>query len=309
MIQAKSIEPIEYDINSPFPYNNYIYFVTLSSQTTTLLQIRSPSQSDTDHNGSPQPGTIPLPAHTTSFIIRLANADPRTGINNTNRIESEVAFMMLVREALASSKYRHIIPDVYAWAPTSSGPSGQGFSMQEYKWGTIPYRGFDKLSLEDKSVVFGQMADILALLQKFEVPGTVEKFGGLKFDGEGRIISAQMSLYKGEPTTSYKDFMTAIFRVKLQEADENPVIQGWRGNGVRARIEQFINVRLGEILKGYEGVRKSLVHSDFSKFSLSYTAFFPFFSLLYPFIFFGTILTSTPPQQHGISSSTPPLSK
>lgn len=54
-------------------------------------------------------------------------------------------------------------------------------------------------------------------------------------------------------------------QVKLQEADENPVIQGWRDNGVRARLVDFIDHRFEEIFKDYEHVQKALVHSDLSK--------------------------------------------
>ncbi|KAK6224447.1 hypothetical protein QIS74_02774 [Colletotrichum tabaci] len=163
-LKAESIEPVEYDINSPFPYNNFIYRVTLSSPTTTAITFKS-SQS-----GDPQPGTVPCPADTASLIVRLANSDPRTGINNTHRVESEVAFMTLVRQALAGSKYSCIVPDVYMWSGVSSG---QGISVQQCMPGTIPERGgFEDFSLQDKTVLLGQMADILALLQNYTVPGT-----------------------------------------------------------------------------------------------------------------------------------------
>ncbi|KAK1613535.1 hypothetical protein BDP81DRAFT_336811 [Colletotrichum phormii] len=252
-LEAESIEPVEYDINSPFPYNNFIYRVTLSSPTSTTIQIISL------HSETPRPGTVPCPAGTTSLMVRLANSDPRTGINNANRVESEVAFITLARQALAASKYSRVVPDVYAWDGMSDG---QGFSMQQCMPGAIPERaGFNDFSLRDKVVLLGQMADILALLQDFKVPKTVDRFGGLRFDQHGDVISAQMTMFTGEPSVTYVDFLRNIFRVKLREADENPVIQGWMEGGVRSRLDEFIDRRLPEALVDHEP-RKALVHAD-----------------------------------------------
>ncbi|KAK2026322.1 hypothetical protein LX32DRAFT_674841 [Colletotrichum zoysiae] len=231
-LETQSIEPVEYDINSPFPYNNFIYRVTLSSPTATAAPIKGPSSE------RPQPGTVPCPAGTTSLIVRLANPDPRTGVNNANRVESEVAFMSLARRALAASKYDHIVPDVYTWAGMSGG---QGFSVQQCMPGAIPERaGFKDFSLRDK---------------------TVDRFGGLRFDQNGDVVSAQMTLFTGEPSATYADFLHNIFRVKLQEADENPVMQGWREGGLRSRLDDFIHRRLAEVRAG-PGPRKALVHAD-----------------------------------------------
>ena len=74
------------------------------------------------------PGTVPLPENSTSVIMRLANADPRTGVNNTNRVENELADTCPRPAALANTKYSHIVLGVYTWTAMSSG---QGFSMQK----------------------------------------------------------------------------------------------------------------------------------------------------------------------------------
>lgn len=257
-IKASKIDTVEFNMKSPRVYNNYIYLVTLSLPTSADASFRSPGLQYDEI----QPGTMPLPANATSLIIRLANADPRTGLNNANRVENEVAFMALARQALATSKYSHIVPDVYAWASIAGG---QGFTVQQHMPGTMPDKVFNELSIEDKSVVLSQMAEILALLQKFPLPQTVDKFGGLRFDEAGNIVSAQMTIYKGEPMATYEDLIRTIFRVKLGEADDNPIMQGWRDKGVRARLDHFVQHKLGEILKVYQNPKKVLVHSDFSK--------------------------------------------
>ncbi|PNP49017.1 hypothetical protein THARTR1_10228 [Trichoderma harzianum] len=128
------------------------------------------------------------------------------------------------------------------------------------------------LSLEDKSIVLGQMADILALLQQFEIPKTIEMFGGLKFDEHGIVISDQMSLFKGEPSATYKDFIRSIFKVKLQEADENPVIVGWQENGLRTKLDKFIGYQLDETLKDHVQVRRVLIHGDFTTNNILFDA-------------------------------------
>ncbi|KAL6692400.1 phosphotransferase enzyme family domain-containing protein [Trichoderma pleuroticola] len=262
-LEAKSIDPIEYEMDCPFPYNNFIYHVTLESPITRPINIKS-FQSD-----KPQPGTVPFPAHSTSLVARLSNSDSRTGLNNKNRVENEVAFMALVRQALAKTKYSHIVPNVYSWAGTTSG---QGFTLQQYMPGTIPAKSFEMLSLEDKSIVLEQMADILALLQQFEIPKTIEMFGGLKFDEHGIVISDQMSLFKGEPSATYKDFIRSIFKVKLQEADENPVIAGWKENGLRTKLDKFIGYQLDETLKDHVQVRRVLIHGDFTTNNILFDA-------------------------------------
>lgn len=262
IIQAESIEPVEYDMNTPFPYNNFIYLVTLTAPTTSAQKLKSAQNADT------QPGSVLFPANSAHLIVRLANSNPLTGMNNTNRVENEVAFMTLARQALTNSKYSHIVPDVYTWASTSTG---QGFTMQQYMRGTMPARGFDALSLQDKSVVFGQMSDILALLQRFKIPRTVDRFGGLKFDEQsGEVISAQMAIFTGDPSLTYKDLLRNIFRVKLGEADDNPVMRGWKENGVRVRLDDFIDNRLDDIFKNHNDTQKVLVHGDFSKSLLLY---------------------------------------
>lgn len=255
--QAANIKTVEYDMHSKHPHNNYIYLVTLESPLSTAITVRTP------YSNEAQTGTVPVPMHTKSLIFKLSNSDPRTGMNNANRVENEVAFMTLAQQALLGSKYSHIIPDVYAWVSVATC---QGFTAQEYMPGIMPDKVFKDLGLEGKSVVLAQMADILALLQKYPVPQTIDNFGGLKFDENGKIVSAQMTIYKGEPSATYQDFIRSIFDVKLQETDENPVMQGWRDKGIRKRLDTFIDSRLGDILKDHRHPTKVLVHSDFCEY-------------------------------------------
>jgi len=257
-LEASAIDPIEYDAECPFAFNNFIYLVTLSTPTTLAHTLVSKS-------GTPGFTTCPLPAGSTSVIVRLTNDHPGTGVNNTNRVENEVAFVALLRKALAASAYSHIVPDVYCWAPVSSG---QGFTILQYMPGTMPDRVFEELSLDDKRVILGQMADIFSLMQSFKLPDTVTALGGLSFDDQAEIVSAQMTLLKGGPFESQVDLLTAHFKAQLEEADSTAIIGGWRGNGVRERIEKFIDSGIKENLKECTDTKKVMVHSDFSKLFL-----------------------------------------
>lgn len=253
-LKASAIDPIEYDAKCPFAFNNFIYLVTLSTSTTSDHTLASKS-------GKPGFTACPLPSGSTSFIVRLTNDHPGTGVNNTNRVENEVAFMALLRKALASSAYSHVVPDVYCWAPVSSG---QGFTIMQHMPGTMPDKVFEDLSLDDKRVILGQMADILALMQSFNLPDSVTALGGLSFDDRGAIVSAEMTLLRGGPFESQVDLLKAHFKAQLEEA-EGAILEGWRKNGVRERLEKFIEGGIQEDLKECTYTRKALVHSDFSK--------------------------------------------
>ncbi|TEA10433.1 hypothetical protein C8034_v009846 [Colletotrichum sidae] len=221
-------------MNSPFPYNNFIYRVNLSSPPTTAQFVRN-ARAET-----PQPGTVPCPAGTTSLILRLANPDPRIGIKNTNRVENEIASMVLVRQALSASKYSRIVPDVYTWASMSDG---QGFSMQQAMPGPC---------LRERVLTTSPYRARQSFLGKWQISWLCYK-----------ALSAQMTLFAGAPSPTYTGFRRNIFNVKLREADDNPVMQGWREGGVRSRLDAFIDGGLAKALADLEQT-KTLVHADFT---------------------------------------------
>ena len=257
-MKVNSIKPVKYDPQALFVFeNNYIYHITLESPNASPKSVISQTT-----KAKINPHTSPIPAGCNSVIVRLSNTDPKTGINNANRVENEVACMTLARQALAGSVYSHIIPDIYAWQSISEG---QGFIMMQFMEGEVPNKALKKMGLDAKSVVFRQMAEILALIQKFEIPKTIESFGGLKVNLDGEAISAEMTLRVGEPSASYGDLIRSLVAGKLEEADNNPVIKGWNENKLRTRLDRFIKFGLPQMLENLENQRKVLVHSDFSK--------------------------------------------
>jgi len=70
---------------------------------------------------------------------------------------------------------------------------------------------------ENELPILREMAEILSLLQKFDIPPSIDQIGGLTFDTEGQIISGQMSLLKAEPSVEYETFVRNWLKAKLDE--------------------------------------------------------------------------------------------
>lgn len=125
--------------NQPFPFNNLIYKVALSS----------PASSTQFPEATRQPCTVSPPAKGVStIIVRLGN--PRAlGLNNTNRIENEVAEMHLSRAVMAQlgPTYAGIVPAVNAWK-AAAGPdpideTEFGRVVMEYLTGSSLHAAFN----------------------------------------------------------------------------------------------------------------------------------------------------------------------
>lgn len=126
---------------------------------------------------------------------------------------------------------------------------------------------FPSLELEDKEQVLEQIAAVLAAVQAVRLPEGVTKFGGLTFDSNGRIVSGEAPLRKGEPVCSYAELMVVKLRAVLRVAAKSPVVQGWKSNGIDARIEKFVTGGGPEkVLAGVDLHQMGLIHGDFSMY-------------------------------------------
>jgi hypothetical protein len=163
-LEPVAIEPIDYDPECPFPYNNFIYRVELPQ----------PNQGAKDAEA--QPGTSPMPENSQYLVMRLNNA--AAGLNDQNRIQNEVASMALAREAL---RPRHLVPMVYGW---QSGDHGQGWILMEHMPGNPLDVAFDAMSTDEQRIGLQQLATILRDLHQVSLPKTTQEFGGLCFDSE-----------------------------------------------------------------------------------------------------------------------------
>lgn len=89
-----------------------------------------------------QPGTVATPNHAPDVVMRLNNA--AAGFNDQNRVQNEIAAMVLACEALSP---REIVPDVYGW---QSAANGQGWILMEHMAGTPLDAEFEVMSSEDE---------------------------------------------------------------------------------------------------------------------------------------------------------------
>ncbi|PNS20973.1 Acyl-CoA dehydrogenase family member 10 [Sphaceloma murrayae] len=249
----KTIQPLAYEEGFPFPYNNFVYLVTREA-SHGLAPI--PSE---------LPGTQPIPGDHHEFVIRLPN--PLSGYNDEVRVENEIASLQLARNAL-EPELPNLVPHVFGWASAKDGQ--QGWIMQEFKQGKALLEDFEGMDDEKRAAILGQMADILMALQKYRLPKSIREYGGIAFNTAGDIVSAPMSIHQAGPFRSYNDLVLATIRTKLLKADSEARLQGWHGQGIRARLHDFLEERFGFAMSLVTTLDKTLVHGDFSADNLLY---------------------------------------
>ncbi|QPH11950.1 hypothetical protein C2857_003908 [Epichloe festucae Fl1] len=235
-LQISKVSTVAYSEDYQYTYNNYLFQVHLAVPAT--------SSSFPDL----QPGTAPAPSDgITSLLIKLSNGAAEANI--TNRVENDVAAQYLVRKSMARAGLGSLIPAVYAWAPAKiQADAGADATTNE--------NNFEK--------VLQQIATILKAIQDAELPETVIKFGGLTFNLTGQIISGEPPRWKQDPVETYVDWKFGDLRKLMQKAGESPVIQGWKHNGVGARVEKFHAAGGPEtVLSNLDQHQKCLIHGDF----------------------------------------------
>ena len=255
-MKESEIIPIQYDSKSPFKYNNFVYHIKLHSPLS-IPECEQPHQTGTDV----------VPEGTREFILRLTNPDAE-GMNPETRVENEVAIISLAATALNEHE-RPLVPKVYAWGSAAS-PFSQGWVIQEMMPGLPVDENFESMSFEVKKVILAQMAKILKTLQAYKLPSSIRNHGGVTFDDTGRIISAAMTSVGSGPWPTYEDYYIDRLKRALQEADENQYIKGWNDNGVRVRLEKFIEKGVSDEFDLLESKdEKVIVHADFSELRLN----------------------------------------
>jgi hypothetical protein len=251
---------VEYIENGPMPYNNFIYKIDLVSPL-----------SDGIFRTSSQPFTTSPVNGTTTVIFRLSN--PKAdGVNNTNRVENELAALHLCREAFSTNlkEYANIVPGVFDWAPQNypSTPDEYGFGwiMMEFLPGVPLDSAFASLEASDKTRLLGDTAAIFSVIQGISLPVGVDSHGGLTIK-DGEIISGQPTIAKGGPWKSYQDWWESLLLMSVSQAENSPVLKGWKENGLRERVDQFIQSGIQLLLEDVDGSNRVLIHGDFSRFA------------------------------------------
>ncbi|KAI0421131.1 hypothetical protein F5X98DRAFT_330196 [Xylaria grammica] len=246
------IEPISYDPECPFKYNNFVYRVTLPVSTTS---------SRTAQDEALQPGCDRIPDGITQFIMRLTNPDAE-GMSPKTRVENEVALISLAAQALNHFQ-PPVVPSVYAWGSAAT-KSSQGWIIQQLMPGEPVEPSYENMNVQQKKGILSQMAKLLKGLQDFQLPETITGFGGVTFDEKGRIVSAAMTSVGVGPWPTYEASFKSRLEVALQRADENPYIRGWHANGIRDRLNVFVQKGVPSQFEALKTAHeKSIIHGDF----------------------------------------------
>ncbi|KAL0930603.1 phosphotransferase enzyme family protein [Colletotrichum truncatum] len=256
-LEPTDISPVDYEENLPFPYNNFIYKVSLAK----------PAAKDAFLN--PGPYTAELPREGPSeLIIRLSNPAAE-GLSHSNRVENEVAAIHLAREGLAGFKPDTVfaVPAVYAWQPaqpSSTDSEGRlGWIIMEFKPGVSLDKAFQHLDRSQKNDVLGQLADIFSGIQRAPLPKSLDSYGGITIQ-DGKLVHGQMTTLSGGPWKTYGEFWSTRLASQLEHSEGSSALQGWKPNGVRERIDKLFAAGVDSVLKGasVDTSLRSLVHAD-----------------------------------------------
>ena len=254
--------PIQYDPECPFKYNNFVYRLSLPKNPSGGLENIG--------KGSKfrQSSCVPIPAGTTEFILRLSNIDAE-GMHYKTRVQNEVGMLTLASAALHNIKPA-VVPRVFGWS--SASREHTGWIVEELMPGASLAEAFDQtMSLDQKKSILAQMAEILKALQDYPLPDSMEGWGGVTFDDSGVIVSAPLTSVGAGPWSSFEDFYRGCLEAAIAEADSNPLLLGWRVNGVRERVDTFIKHGLPAQFRHLTSKQdKIIVHADFSEYLCFY---------------------------------------
>ena len=91
------------------------------------------------------------------------------GMNNTNRVENEVAAMHLARTAIAQKlpKYAELVPNVYTWKATVPNPIDEedfGWIAMQYVEGSSLHAAFKTFTRDEKISTVKEIAAIFSVM-------------------------------------------------------------------------------------------------------------------------------------------------
>jgi len=184
-------------------------------------------------------------------------------MHQETRVQNEVGILTLAADALCDVE-PHVVPRVFDWGTAS--PGRLGWILQELMPGEPLLDAFEeKMSLEEKKNIMAQMVKLLKALQDYRLPNSLKGWGGVTFDNTGAIVSAAMPSVGAGPWSSFEESYRSRLKVALRRADDNPYLQGWRANGVRDRVEAFIERGLAAQFSDLRSKEdRAIIHADFS---------------------------------------------
>lgn len=201
-------------------------------------------------------------------MFRISNTKAE-GLVQTNRVQNEAAAMHLASRSVVEIQGTTtpiVIPAIYDWQ-SAGDDMGMGWILMEFMPGIPLDQHFADLSESQKREIVNQLARIFAAIQRASLPESISSYGGLDISDDGQIISGAMTTLSGGPWPTFIDFLRTKLSAELREADESSVLQGWRENGVRQQIDNFLEMGIVKCVSEF-GIDKNsrvLLHSDLSK--------------------------------------------
>lgn len=249
-LTVKNIEP-----NSR-AQSNFVYHIALEGSTEHSQQL------DNKH-----PGTSDLPQGTARLILRVPNPD--VPFNQSVRVQNSVAAADLMRQALKDADLSPgLVPSIYAWDTAGPDADGCGWIVEQHMEGLGNQDfAFNSYPLDSQHAILQEMADILAALQRFQLPESCLGYGSLAYNEQGEIITVPLVIepYSG-PYDTVHAFYSGMFDEQLKEADRSPLAKGWREDGIRDRLERFKAEGFQKLWSEAKvDTRRALIHGDFSK--------------------------------------------
>lgn len=241
-----------------------VYTVTL---VTGEKAKRTPKQT--------QHGTQPLPADTTTAILRFT--DTGSDLNDEVQVQNEVAVLSLARDAF-NGLDRRLVPRVYGWQAvnTRTRRGRPGWILQECMPG-VPLSGdiLEKMDTRQKESIIKDIAQAVHALQTFRLPESVVGYGGLNFGDDGQIVCGPTAIHGAtRACMTYRELYHEYLQTQSKRMDRCDVVQGWgaKGTGLRGRIDRFIVDKFQELLDGSteRNPRPVLVHGDLNLTNLLY---------------------------------------
>ena len=187
----------------------------------------------------------------------MPHEDP--SVDNSTRLENEVATMSISRPALCIDGVQ-LVPEVYGWS------KGDAWMIEEFKEGVDLQNTFGDLSDDEKRTVLRQLALIVQRFQVCELPRSFYGYGGAGFDGQGNVVSTAVSLGFGGPFKTMREYYEGMLRSQLEKADSSKILQGWRSEGLRERLERFCNDGgIAKSISDEEHPKRTVVHGGLGK--------------------------------------------
>jgi hypothetical protein len=133
--------------------------------------------------------------------------------------------------------------------------------MIEYLSGDLLVSKWEDLPLQENEALVGEIAKIFKVVQDIDLPAGVDSYGPLTII-DGNIVSGEHFEYHGGPLKTNTEWWTARFNENLTNASTSSLLNGWQANGLRARVENFINEKVPAIASVLDSTKPTLIHSD-----------------------------------------------